>query len=160
MGASFLLAGMGLTGCRRPEETIVPFSKMPENYVHGVPQFYASSMPSRDSAVPLLVKSIDGRPIKLEGNPDLDFGKGATDAFTQASILNLYDPDRSRKYLKSGNASTKTEAISRLRGVSNQFKGNRGAGLHFLVERSGSPSRHRLQGLIQESMPEASWHVY
>jgi molybdopterin-containing oxidoreductase family iron-sulfur binding subunit len=69
MGASFLLGGVGLTGCRRPEETIVPFSKMPQNYVHGVPQYFATSMPTRDSAVPLLAKSNDGRPTKVEGNP-------------------------------------------------------------------------------------------
>ena len=71
MGASFLLGGMGLTGCRRPEEALVPFSKMPHHYTHGVAQYFATSMPVRNSAIPLLVKSSDGRPTKVEGNPDV-----------------------------------------------------------------------------------------
>src|SRR6516162_2321169 len=76
MSASFLLAGVGLasTGCRRPVEKLEPFGKMPENYVHGVPQFYATAIPAQDTAVPLVVKSSDGRPTKLEGNalhPDI-----------------------------------------------------------------------------------------
>ena len=160
MGASFLLAGMGLTGCRRPEETIVPFSKMPQNYVHGVPQYFATAMPSRDSAVPLLVKSNDGRPTKIEGNPDLTYGKGGTDAFTQASLLNLYDPDRSKKFLKEGNASTRSAAIGGLRSISSKFKANNGKGLHFLVQPSSSPSRKRLEALIREQLPEAKLHGY
>ena len=68
MSASFALAGLGVTGCRRPEHKILPFSKMPENYVHGVSQYFATSMPTRRTAIPLLVKSYDGRPIKIEGN--------------------------------------------------------------------------------------------
>src|SRR2546426_11757794 len=70
MSASFLLAGLGLSGCRRPEEKILPFGKAPENYVHGLPEYYATAMPTRGGAVPLLAKSSDGRPIKLEGNAD------------------------------------------------------------------------------------------
>src|ERR1700750_81527 len=85
MSASFLLAGLGLgaTGCRRPEQKILPFSKMPENYIHGVPQFYATAMPTRGSAIPLVVKSNDGRPTKIEGNalyPDIN---GGTDRLAQ-----------------------------------------------------------------------------
>ncbi|MBT5061804.1 MAG: TAT-variant-translocated molybdopterin oxidoreductase [Verrucomicrobia bacterium] len=158
MGASFLLGGVGLTGCRRPEETIVPFSKMPQNYVHGVPQYFATSMPTRDSAVPLLAKSNDGRPTKVEGNPDLSFGKGGTDAFAQASLLNLYDPDRSKKFLKVGNASTRSAALGGLKAISSKFQGNKGKGLHFLVQPTSSPSRNRLETMIREQLPEAKWH--
>src|SRR5580704_7944034 len=89
MSASFLLAGFGLTGCRRPVENIYPFSKMPENYTHGVAKFFATAMPTRRSAVPLLAKSNDGRPTKLEGNPQHPDSNGGTDRFSQASILNL-----------------------------------------------------------------------
>ena len=88
MSASFMLAGFGLTGCRRPEETIIPFSKMPEGYVHGVAKYFATAMPVRSSAVPLLAKSADGRPVKLEGNPEHPVSNGGTDTFAQASILN------------------------------------------------------------------------
>ena len=79
MSASFLLAGLGATGCRQPVQNIYPFAKMPENYVHGLPQFFATAMPSRRCAVPLLVKSSDGRPTKVEGNPDLADSNGGTD---------------------------------------------------------------------------------
>src|ERR1044071_7526913 len=70
MSASFLLAGLGFSGsgCRRPEQKILPFAKMPENYVHGVPQYYATAMPTRGSAIPLVAKANDGRPTKIEGN--------------------------------------------------------------------------------------------
>ena len=94
MSASFALAGLGVSGCRRPEHKILPFSKMPENYVHGAPQLYATSMPTRQSAVPLVVKSYDGRPIKIEGNAEHPNSNGGTDQYAQASILSLYDPDR------------------------------------------------------------------
>ena len=91
MSASFLLAGFGLagSGCRRPEQKILPFAKMPENYVHGVPQYYATAMPTRGSAIPLVVKSNDGRPTKIEGNALHPDSNGGTDRFAQASILNL-----------------------------------------------------------------------
>src|SRR5204863_7823059 len=65
MSASFLLAGLGVTGCRRPEEKILPFGKAVENFVHGVPQYYATAMPTRGSAIPLVVKANDGRTTKI-----------------------------------------------------------------------------------------------
>ncbi|HXG49752.1 MAG TPA: TAT-variant-translocated molybdopterin oxidoreductase, partial [Methylomirabilota bacterium] len=68
MGASVLLAGFGLTGCRRPEEKILPFGKAPEGYIHGVAQYYATAMPTRGGAIPLVVRQNDGRPTKVEGN--------------------------------------------------------------------------------------------
>ena len=79
MSASFLLAGFGLSGCRRPEEKILPFGKAPENYIHGAPQFFATAMPTRGSAIPLVVKSNDGRPTKIEGNALHPDSNGASD---------------------------------------------------------------------------------
>src|SRR6266568_7390370 len=100
MSASFLLGGFGLagSGCRRPEQKILPFGKMPENYVHGVPQFFATAMPTRGGAIPLVVKSHEGRPTKVEGNSLHPDSNGGTDRFAQASILNLYDPDRATRF--------------------------------------------------------------
>src|SRR5881394_1523320 len=83
MGSSFLLAGFGLTGCRRPEEHIVPFTRLPEDYVHGGAQFFATAMPTRTGAIPLLVKTTDGRPIKIEGNPDHPDSNGGTNLWAQ-----------------------------------------------------------------------------
>src|SRR5512137_1971104 len=113
MSASFLLAGFGLagSGCRRPEQHILPFSKMPENYVHGVPQYFATAMPTRGSAIPLVVKSNDGRPTKIEGNALHPDSNGSTDRFAQASVLDLYDPDRARHFKQAGKVVAPATAL-------------------------------------------------
>src|SRR5258708_2461313 len=162
MSASFMLAGAGLagSGCRRPEQKILPFSKMPENYTHGVPQYYATAMPARGSAVPVVVKSTDGRPTKIEGNSLLPGSNGSTDRFTQASILNLYDPDRATQIKQGGQPSSAAKAMDFLAGVSRTAQANNGKGLSFLAERNGSPSRARLQKMILDKFPQATWHVY
>jgi len=104
MGASMALAG--LTACRRPIETIVPFSRRPEEMVPGMPVNYATSMPFRGSLRPLLVESTDGRPTKVEGNPDHPESQGASSLFEQAALLGVYDPDRSQMVLENGAASS------------------------------------------------------
>ena len=99
MSASFALAGLGLAGagCRRPEEKLEPFGQQPADYVYGEPQYFATAMPTRTGAIPLVVKSYEGRPIKIEGNALYPGGNGGTDRYAQASILNLYDPDRAKR---------------------------------------------------------------
>jgi MoCo/4Fe-4S cofactor protein with predicted Tat translocation signal len=95
MGASFALAG--LAGCtKQPDEPIFPYIKQPEDLILGKPMFFATAHPFPTGAVPVLVKSDAFRPIKLEGNPEHPMSKGKSDAFTQASLLDLYDPDRSQ----------------------------------------------------------------
>ena len=100
MSASFALAGLAFAGagCRRPEEKLEPFGKQPEDYVYGKCEYYATAMPTRTGAIPLVVKSYEGRPIKVEGNSLYPGGNGGTDRFAQASILNVYDPDRARHF--------------------------------------------------------------
>lgn len=146
MSASFALAGLGVSGCRRPEHKILPFSKMPENYVHGAPQLYATSMPTRQSAVPLVVKSYDGRPIKVEGNAEHPNSNGGTDQYAQASILSLYDPDRGLNFklaetddkgVKSLKVIAKAKVLEQLDNLAN-------GKTHVLMEQSSSPSRARL----------------
>ncbi|MEO6036075.1 MAG: TAT-variant-translocated molybdopterin oxidoreductase [Verrucomicrobiota bacterium] len=160
MSASFLLGGLGFTGCRRPEEHILPFSKMPEGYIHGVAHFYATARPTRGSAVPLLVKSHDGRPTKIEGNPNAPESNGGTDAFTQASILNLYDPDRAMRFTHGGSEKSTAEAFDALAEIAQKFQATSGEGLSFLLEQSSSPSRERLQKLIAEKFPKARWFSF
>lgn len=160
MSASFLLAGFGLTGCRRPEETIVPFSKMPEGYVHGAAKYFATAMPTRRSAVPLLAKSADGRPVKLEGNKEHPFSSGGTESYAQASILNLYDPDRSREPLQGGQVASFEAASTHLDSVADRYARNRGQGLSFLSRQSSSPTRRRLQVVLKERLPLAKWYEY
>jgi MoCo/4Fe-4S cofactor protein with predicted Tat translocation signal len=162
MSASFLLAGVGIsgTGCRRPVEKIVPFGKMPENYVHGVPQYYATAMPCQGSAVPIVVKSHDGRPTKIEGNSLHPDSNGGTDRYAQASILNLYDPDRCGRHTSNGKNTTAESAMDFLSQLARTAEESKGKGLYFLLDRNNSPSRRRLQEVIRKKLPEARWHVY
>jgi MoCo/4Fe-4S cofactor protein with predicted Tat translocation signal len=162
MSASFLLGGLGFagSGCRRPVERIFPFSKMPENYVHGVPQYYATAMPTRGSAIPLVVKSTDGRPIKIEGNALHPDSNGGTDRFAQASILNLYDPDRATRFTSGGNSTSPAAALGFLDSLAKKAQSNGGQGLSFLLEQNNSPSRARLQKMIADELPQARWYAY
>ncbi len=172
MAASFLLAGFGLTGCRRPEETIHPFAKTPEGYVHGVPRFYATAMPTRSSAIPLLVRSSEGRPTKIEGNdlhPDsvvhasderLARAHAGTDFRAQASLLSLYDPDRARRFLHKGKPVTREAAFKHLEDLGRRAANDGGKGLCLLLEQSSSPSRDRLVRELAGRWPQAAWFVY
>jgi len=162
MSASFMLAGMGLasSGCRRPEQKILPFGKMPENYVHGVPQYFATAMPTRGSAIPLVARSNDGRPTKVEGNSLHPDSNGGTDRYAQASILNLYDPDRATQFMKPGTGASPEEAWGQIDALAKAAKANGGQGLAFLCERNNSPSRLRLQKTIAQKFPQSKWHVY
>jgi MoCo/4Fe-4S cofactor protein with predicted Tat translocation signal len=160
MSASFLLAGVGLTGCRRPVSNILPFGKQPEGYVLGVPQYYATAMPTRGGAVALVVKSNDGRPTKIEGNAQHPDSNGSTDRFAQASVLDLYDPDRAMHFKQAGKVVTRAAALDFLSDLSRQLADKQGAGLCFLMERSSSPSRARVQKLVAARFPKAKWFIY
>ena len=162
MSASFMLAGLGLgaTGCRRPEANLMPFGKAAENYIYGTSQNFATAMPTRGGAIPLVVKSYEGRPIKVEGNPLFPGGNGSTDRFAQASILNLYDPDRATRFVKGGNTVTPEAAMDALGGLAAKFAANQGEGLAVLAERTHSPSRRRLHQEISKRLPKSKWFLY
>ena len=115
-------------------------------------------MPSRRSAVPLVVKSNDGRPTKVEGNPDHPDSNGGTDPFAQASVLSLYDPDRAQRFALNGSLSSKAAALDALTDLAGKF-GN-GDGVAFLMEQSSSPSRARLQQMLSGKHSQARWFVY
>jgi molybdopterin-containing oxidoreductase family iron-sulfur binding subunit len=158
MSASFLLAGLGVTGCRRPVEKIYPFAKMPENYTFGVPQYFATAMPSRRGAVPLVVKSNEGRPTKIEGNPDHPDSNGGTDPMAQASVLSLYDPDRAMHVTRNGVNQNRAAALDFLQ-TAGKNAGD-GTGMAFLLDHSSSPSRVRLQQALREKFSNAKWYSY
>jgi molybdopterin-containing oxidoreductase family iron-sulfur binding subunit len=161
MSASFALGGLGVlgAGCRRPEEKILPFGKAPENYIHGVAQFYATAMPTRGSAVPLLVRSNDGRPTKIEGNPEHPDSNGGTDTFAQASLLSLYDPDRARNYRRFTATISRAEAADQLGLVAGRLAAE-GGRVAFLLDQSSSPSRVRLATALRFKYPQAKWVVH
>jgi molybdopterin-containing oxidoreductase family iron-sulfur binding subunit len=157
MAASFGLAGLGMAGCRRPEQNILPYSKQPENVIPGVPIYFTSSMPSARDNVPVIVETYTGRPTKIEGNPSyLPYG-GSTTVYTQASILDLYDPDRATKS-KEGSATLSMAAVrDRLDAIREAHGADQGQGLVFLAEPSTSPSRAKLVKLLKKTFPKATW---
>src|ERR1700737_3249680 len=158
MGASMALAGFGLNGCRRPELHLVPFTKSAEWTIPGKFLYYATAMPRRTAAIPLIATTVDGRPIKLEGNPVHPASAGGTDAFAQASLLDLYDPTRSRRFVNRGKDATRAEFdayIDKLRGQLGS-----GDGLAFLVEEANSPTRERLRAQLEKAFPKMMWCVY
>jgi len=160
MGASLALAGMGVTGCRRPEEKILPFARQPEGYTHGVPQYFATAMPTRTGAVPLVAKQHDGRPVKVEGNDRHPDASSGTDTFAQASILGLYDPDRSTRFARAGSAVTREVALEALTSLASQLAARKGAGLAILAGHGTSPSRARLQQALADKLPQSRWFSY
>lgn len=157
MAASFGLAGLGMAGCRRPEQNILPYSKQPENVIPGVPVYYTSSMPSARDNVPVIVETHTGRPTKIEGNPSFEPYGGATTVYTQASILDLYDPDRATKSKASGATLSPAAVRDRLDALRQTHGANQGAGLVFLAEPSTSPSRAKLVKQIKQAFPKATW---
>src|SRR6478736_2887579 len=108
MGASAALAGLSLSACRRPEKHLVPFTKGVEWSIPGKALFYATAIPGRRGFSPLVVTTYDGRPTKIEGNPLHPAVKGSSDIWAQSSILDLYDPERSRTFLAHGETSDGT----------------------------------------------------
>ena len=159
MAASFALAGVATlgAGCRRPEENLAPYGRQPENYTFGRAEYYATAMPTRTGAIPLVVKSYEGRPVKIEGNALFPGGNGGTDRHAQASILDLYDPDRARHFKHDGKVVSREAALKFLEELSQTFSANRGEGLAFLAESSTSPSRARLQKIIAQKFPKSQW---
>ncbi len=160
MAASFGLAGMGIAGCRRPEHLILPYSKQPENLIPGVPVYYCSSQPGLRDNTPVIVETYTGRPTKIEGNPTYRPYGGSTTAQTQASVLDLYDPDRAKKSLDSGANLSSAAVRDRLASIREMHLTDQGEGLVFLAEPSTSPSRARLIDQIKKAFPKATWAEY
>jgi molybdopterin-containing oxidoreductase family iron-sulfur binding subunit len=159
MSASMALAG--LTACTvQPKEQIVPYVQKPDGLVPGKPQFFATAMTLGGVASGLLVESHEGRPTKIEGNPDHPTSRGATDIFAQASVLNLYDPDRSKTALKLGDTQQYGLFLNDLTRVLDQQRKKQGAGLRILTETITSPTfKWQMEALLKE-FPQAKWHVY
>jgi molybdopterin-containing oxidoreductase family iron-sulfur binding subunit len=165
MGASLALAG--LSGCViQPPEKVIPYVKQPEEEVPGKGLFFATAFSLSGVSTPLLVRSNEGRPTKVEGNPDHPSNPGstATDIFSQASILTLYDPDRSQTPMYRGETRPWTQFVAEIRGLIEKegdgLKAKRGAGLRILTDTITSPSVAAQLKQILTDFPEAKWHQY
>jgi MoCo/4Fe-4S cofactor protein with predicted Tat translocation signal len=159
MSASLALAGVGAC-TKQPAETIVPYVKQPEEIVPGRPLFFATAIPFGGIAQPVLVESHMGRPTKIEGNPEHPASLGATDAITQASILNLYDPDRAKTLAFRGEVRTWGTFVSAVQTALAAQKARGGAGLRFLSGSVTSPSLSETIATILRDYPQARWHQY
>jgi molybdopterin-containing oxidoreductase family iron-sulfur binding subunit len=152
MGAAL---AMGMAACRRPVEHIVPYSRAPEELIPGKPLYYATTIPLYGTAIGLLVESHEGRPTKIEGNPRHPESLGATTTFVQASVLDLYDPDRSTSPVEKGQKRSWDDATTALRALGARLKGQAGKGLAVLTEAHRSPTLQAALGALKTALPEA-----
>jgi MoCo/4Fe-4S cofactor protein with predicted Tat translocation signal len=159
MGSSLALAGM--TACtKQPFEAIVPYVQQPEGLVLGQPMFYATAFTLGGYAQPLLVTSREFRPIKIEGNDRHQASLGGTDVYAQASILDLYDPDRAQGISYLGGNSTWSELVHGLQEPLNAQQATKGAGLRILSQAFSSPTLADQKQQLLKKFPEAKWHFY
>ena len=169
MGASFALAGVA--GCEAEKQELLPFAHRPEGRVPGKPERYATAMDLSGHASGLMVTCVDGRPVKIEGNPLHPQSLGASHALAQASVLELYDPDRSQNPVEqiaqetivhAGDVQqdkwTKFDAV--LRDHFTSVKDRRGSEFYVLCEASSSPTLARLRQQLLAQMPAAHWLEY
>jgi len=159
MGASMALAGMA--GCgRAPEQHIVPYVKQPDGLILGRPQQYATVMPFGADAIGILVESHEGRPTKIEGNPDHPSSLGATDTFVQAAILDLYDPDRAKAATYAGDIRTWATFQAAAADLATSQKAVNGAGMRILTGAITSPVLAAQIQYVLKLFPQAKWHQW
>jgi molybdopterin-containing oxidoreductase family iron-sulfur binding subunit len=160
MAASFAVAGLGATGCRRPEQHILPYSKQPEGTIPGIPVYFTTSFPDGKDNLPLVVETHQHRPTHVEGNRDYQPYGGGISRFASASVLNLYDPDR----MTSAYEGTRRISAERVKdivaGLSAKFGPTNGQGMAILAEPSSSPTRLRLKTAILKKYPRLVWAEY
>jgi len=159
MGAS--LAFSGLTACTiQPSEKIVPHVRAPEEIVPGKPVFYATGIPLGGIATGILAESHMGRPTKIEGNPQHPGSLGGTHAITQASVLDLYDPDRAQTVVNAGQIRTWDLFLQKFGTALGVQQLQKGAGLRILTGNITSPSLANQLATLLDQFPQARWHQY
>jgi molybdopterin-containing oxidoreductase family iron-sulfur binding subunit len=157
MGASMALAGVA--GCtKQPDEPIYPYVKAPEDLVLGKPMYFATANPLPTGAVPVLVKSDQFRPIKVDGNPEHPYNHGGSDVFSQGTLLELYDPDRSKHVIYRGENRSWAEFAQELRLKAGESKD--GSGLYFLSTTITSPTQARQWAAVEKAYPKATLVQY
>src|SRR5690242_9332205 len=153
--ASAALAG---AGCSAPVEPIVPYAHQPEDTLPGVPRFYASAASFVGAAEGVLVESNTGRPTKVEGNPAHPGSTGSTSVHGQASVLQLWDPDRSKAPRKRGQPATRAQFERDLEEALGKIERQRGAGLRILIGACDSPTLGAQLAALVQRLPEARVH--
>jgi molybdopterin-containing oxidoreductase family iron-sulfur binding subunit len=157
-----LAAGIALplAACSAPAEEIVPYVDRPERITPGIPLYFATALALGGYARGALVKSCEGRPIKIDGNPRHTASLGAADIFLEAAILSLYEPDRSKAVHEAGQISSWSAFETALLAQMEREKQRRGSGLRILTGRLTSPTLLRQIAALLDAYPEARWHRY
>jgi Fe-S-cluster-containing dehydrogenase component len=158
MAATFAM--VGAEGCRRPIEKIVPYAKMPEDVIPGVPSHYSTVIQRRGDAVGLVVESHEGRPTKIEGNEQHPASFGGADLVTQATILELYDPERSTGLLKARAPSTWADFDRELTAKLGDFDRDQGSRFRLLMPPTLSPTVIRMRTALAQRFPKARVHTW
>jgi molybdopterin-containing oxidoreductase family iron-sulfur binding subunit len=154
------MAVAGLDGCeRRADETAMPFVVNPDGGP-AAERHYASAVELDGVGQPVIGTCRDGRPVKLEGNPDHPASGGATDAFTQAALLGLYDPDRSQAPMRGGSPVTWGEFDGMAFDLARSLESSAGEGFHLLTGPVGSPTLLRQIAQMRSRWPQMHWHVH
>lgn len=162
MTASFSLAGAA--GCRWEEDKLVPMTRRPEGMIPGVPKDYRTAMEIGGVGMPLQVKSYDGRPIKVDGNPAHSDALGASTVHAQASLLGMYDPDRSTgpaTRIDGALADSSWEEFNKF-ALKHfiQLRQGGGKGLFVLAESSSSATVADMKARLAETYPQSRWIEY
>jgi len=158
MGASLALAGLSVS-CRRPVEKIIPYIRQPELIIPGNPNYFATAIMLNGNAIGIVVESHEGRPTKIEGNKLHPSSLGASDSHMQASVLQLYDPDRAKSPTWNNSSSTWSRWKKWLEEKTIEWNNKNGKGLAFLTTNSNNPTSLRLQSAIQEKFPNSKWFL-
>jgi len=156
--AAMATGSIAATGCRRPEAFLVPYTNSPEWIIPGKALFYATSRPTRNGAEPILVESHEGRPTHIHPNPY--FSEYGVSTQTQASILDLYDPDRDGRITRNGEVVSKKEFIDFFKSQLQQWNDRKGAGVAILSFPVISPTFDRLKTEFLEKCPHATFAFY
>ena len=159
IGASMALAG--LTACSHPPQTeLVPYVHGQDEWATGLPRYFATTLTRNGYAQGALVRSDEGRPTKVEGNPQHPASLGATDIFAQAAILQLWDPDRSQSVMRGDIVATWEDFAAEWLVLRARFDRNGGAGLRVLTRTLTSPTLAAQLEALQNKYPDARWHVH
>lgn len=154
MGASIALAGFA--SCRKPMQKVIPYTKQPEDLIIGVPNYYATSMPFQDTVTGLVVENNEGRPTKVEGNEAHPASGGRTSIYHQASVLEMYDPDRSRSPRLNGQKSD----MAQFEAFAAEHFSDTGRSILVLSESNSSPTYRRLKDRFARRFRNSTWITY
>ena len=151
---------LALASCGRPAEQVVPYVEMPERVTPGVPLRFASALPLAGYGRGVIVTSVEGRPIKIDGNPRHPASLGATDVFAEATVLSLYDPDRSKAPYSDTRIQSWSAFQAALLPRLERLRSSRGAGLVLLTGRTTSPTLLAQIGALTKTLPQTKWYRY